>query len=101
MDPLTNNIGATVPILSIKTCVVYDEASGRIHHHHSVLTLVGGREPSEEEIAKDALRALSHQQRATAPKMRVLHVAHNELARDKRYRVNHAEKALIRTDTES
>ena len=34
--------GATVPVQSIKACVVYDPSDGRIHHEHRVLTLTGG-----------------------------------------------------------
>ena len=33
--------GATVPVQSIKACVVYDSTTGQIHHQHHVLTLVG------------------------------------------------------------
>jgi hypothetical protein len=101
MDHTTKNIGSTMPVHTIKTYVVYDEASGRIYHHHSVLTLVGGREPSEEEMSNDALRALRHQQTATAPKLQVLRVAHDALQPGQRYRVNHAARALVPGDATS
>jgi hypothetical protein len=84
---------------STKTCIVYDETSGQIHHHHSVLTLVGGREPADEEIAKDALAALSKQRSRTAPKLRVLHVAPDALQQGRQYRVHHAKQTLIREDS--
>jgi hypothetical protein len=99
MHPTITNVGATIPVHSVKTYVVYDEASGRIHHHHSVLTLVGGKEPSDEEMANDALRAHSHQQQAIAPTLRLLQVAHDALQPGTRYRVNHATGALVRIDT--
>jgi hypothetical protein len=99
MSPPTNqatkNAGATVPVHSIKACVVYDATNGQIHHHHRVLTLVGGREPAEEEIAKDALRALSNRRKPPSGKLHVLHVAHDALEQGKRYRVDHAKQALI------
>ena len=34
--------GSTLPVHSIKACVVYDTSDGRIYHQHRVLTLKGG-----------------------------------------------------------
>jgi hypothetical protein len=87
--------GSTVPVQSIKTCVVYDATSGQIHHHHSVLTLVGGRELTEEEIAKDALQVLSNRREPPSGKLHVLHVPHAALEPGKRYRVDHSKQTLI------
>jgi hypothetical protein len=45
-------------IQSKKVCVIYDPATGRIRHRHNVITFAGGREPTLDQIATDALHAL-------------------------------------------
>jgi hypothetical protein len=45
-----SHTGSTAPIHSRKACVIYDATSGQIRHRHSVVTFVGGREPSEVQI---------------------------------------------------
>jgi hypothetical protein len=87
--------GATVPVKSIKACVVYDAASGRIHHHHSVLTLEGGREPDVQEIAADALGAAGRRRGAPGGSLEVLHIAHDAMDPGKRYRVDVVAKKLV------
>jgi hypothetical protein len=98
MDPASMHAGSTYAVHSIKACVVYDEASGQIQHHHSVVTLVGGKEPEEHEIARDALAAHNNQRSRAALKMRVLHVAPDALKSGQRYRVHHGQQALIREE---
>ena len=95
MTGFLNSIGATVAVQSIKSCVVYDSESGQIHHHHSVLTLVGGKEPTDDQIGHDALRALGRRPKAITGKPYVLHVAYNALEPGKRYRVDHTKRTLI------
>jgi hypothetical protein len=90
-----NRAGATVPIQSIKACVVYDPASGKIHHEHRVLTLVGGREPSESEIAEAALKGLANRRHPPKGDFQVLHVDHAAMEHGKRYRVDVKTKALV------
>jgi hypothetical protein len=91
-----NRADATVPVLSVKVCLVYDSTSGRIHHHHRVLTLVGGREPAEDEIAADALRAVSNRRNPLSGRhLHVLHVQHDAMEPGKRYRVDVRRKALV------
>ena len=75
--------------------MVYDSSSGRIHHEHRVLTLIGGREPTESEIAADALRAVGKRRQPPAGTLEVLHVHHGAIERDKRYRVDVRRKELI------
>jgi hypothetical protein len=94
-EDLPEDIGATVPVHSIKTCVVYDAASGRIHHSHSVLTLVGGREPPEDEIGQDAVRTLRSRRNPPAGELHVLHVPHESLDPNQRYRVDHAKRIVV------
>jgi hypothetical protein len=89
-----NRAGATVPIHSIKACVVYDTASGQIHHRHHVLTLAGGREPVAHEIAADALRAVRSLPKPPGGVLDVLHVHHDAMESGKRYRVDLRTKAL-------
>jgi hypothetical protein len=90
--------GATVPVQSIKVCVVYDTANGRIHHQHRVLTLIGGREPAEVEMAKDALRAINNRRKPPTGSLEVLHVRHDAMEPGKRYRVDVHRKALALED---
>ena len=63
--------GSTAPVQSIKACVVYDPDSGEIHHRHKVLTLVGGREPTEKEMAEHALQALRNRRNPPVGKLSV------------------------------
>lgn len=90
-----NPAGATVPVKSVKACVVYDAASGRIYHHHRVLTLEGGREPDEKEIAQDARDAAARRHAPPGGGFEVLHIHHEAIEPGKRYRVNAAAKALV------
>jgi hypothetical protein len=87
---------STVPVKSIKACVVYNPANGQIHHHHSVLTLVGGLEPEEHEMANDALRFIKDRARPL-PKgeLQVLHINHDAMEPNKRYRVDHKKRVLV------
>jgi alpha-ketoglutarate-dependent taurine dioxygenase len=87
--------GATLPIHSLKACVVYDTATGRIHHIHRVMTLEGGREPSTETIAEDALRALRSLPNPPDGALDILHVHHDAIEPNKRYRVNLRSKTLV------
>jgi hypothetical protein len=88
--------GATLPIRSIKVCVVYDATSGQIHHQHKVLTLEGGAEPSEADMERDALARLTAR-RSGHPggTLAVLHVAHDALEQGMRYRVDVTKKVLV------
>ena len=86
--------GATVPVRSIKSCVVYDSTTGQIHHQHHVLTLVGGREPAEDEIARDALQAVKSRHDPPKGSLQVLHVRHDAMEKEKKYRVDVNKKEL-------
>lgn len=90
-----NIAGATVPVQSIKACVVYDAASGRIHHQHRVLTLVGGSEPPEIELASRALHAVRKRREPPTGDLEVLHIDHQALERGKRYRVDIHTRRLV------
>ncbi len=86
--------GATVPVQSIRACAVYDSTSGQIHHQHRVLTLAGGREPAEYDIARDALRATKNRRNPPTGSLEVLHIPHDALEPGKRYRVDIRRKNL-------
>lgn len=105
MNPVTmqmhNNAGATVAIRSIKACVIYDEASGAIRHHHRVLTLDGGHEPTQQEMADQALEAFRKHGNATAAKLGVLHVGADEFEPGKQYRVDHGTQTLVTLATDN
>jgi len=87
--------GSTLPIQSIKSCVVYDAESGRIFHHHRVLTLMGGREPGQEEIARDALHAARNRRNPPRGSLQVLQVHHEAMEPGRRYRVDVQKRALL------
>jgi hypothetical protein len=87
--------GATLPVQSIKACVVYDTSDGRIHHQHRVLTLQGGREPAEAEMAADALRHLGTAYASRRAALAILHVQHDALNPASHYRVDPQRKVLV------
>lgn len=95
INPAMKNFGSSLPVHSMKVCVVYSADSGKIHHQHSVLTLVGGREPTAEEMAKQALRSVSKRHAPPGGELHVLHVGHDALESGKRYRVDHAKQTLL------
>jgi hypothetical protein len=82
------------PIHSTKDCVVYDAATGQIRHVHRVVTFVGGREPPEQEIEADALRAVG-KLRTHQGDLLVLHLGTETVEPDRKYRVDPAKKVLI------
>ena len=89
-----NRAGATVPIHSIKACVVYDTASGQIHHRHHVLTLVGGREPGHTKSPQMRFGRSGSLPKPPGGVLDVLHVHHDAMESGKRYRVDLRTKAL-------
>ena len=91
--------GSTLPIRSIKACVVYDTTSGQIHHQHRVLTLEGGDEPEESAMERDALaRVEARRSGHPGGTLAVLHLAHDAMSAGRRYRVDVSKKVLV-TDT--
>ena len=90
-----NSAGSTAPVQSTKACVVYDSESGKIYHRHKVLTLVGGREPTESEMAEHALQALRNRRNPPVGKFSVLHVAPDSLETRQKCRVDVSNKNLI------
>ena len=91
-----NAIGSAATIRSKKACVVYDAETGRVWHVHRVVTFDGGREPSDAEVAADALRAL-RSLHAGLGALETLRVDHDELKPGKRYRVDVDKKTLLQS----
>ena len=89
------NHGGPGPVQSMKACVVYDAADGQIHHHHLVFTVVGGREPTADEVAADALRAAKNRHSPPTGVLDVLHIHHDAIKLGKRYRVDVHKKVLV------
>ena len=87
--------GATVPVHSIKAYMVYDRSSGRVHHEHRVMTLVGGREPPDAQMAADALKAANRRGRHAEGALEVLAVDHRTVEPGKTYRVDLHAKTLV------
>jgi hypothetical protein len=90
--PIMTHTGSIAPIHSRRVCVIYDATSGQIRHRHSVVTFVGGQEPSEAKIEADALHVLRS---LPNPPGGVLHVPHDAMQSGKRYRVNPHNKQLV------
>jgi hypothetical protein len=86
--------GAAAAVSSGRLCLVYDATSGEILHTHRVVTLEGGTEPSDDEIARYAV--LLAQRRAGADqRLEALHVERGALEPGRRYRVDYMNKALV------
>lgn len=82
------------PIHSTKDCVVYDAATGQIRHVHRVVTFVGGREPSADEIEADALRVAA-KLRPHRGDLVVLQLGEETVEPNRAYCVDPAKKVLI------
>jgi hypothetical protein len=87
--------GATVRVQSEKACVVFDAASGEVHHHHGVITLAGGTEPTADQIAADAMKAVRRWPDRPAGQLDVLHIAHDAFQPGRRYRVDVSRGRLV------
>ena len=85
--------GGTEKIESVSVCVVYDPLTGHIHHWHHCVTIVGGRHPSKDEIAIDALAAVTRGSPQNKRDLRVLHVD-LPIEPGELYRVDHERQTL-------
>ncbi len=74
-------------IQSVKTYAVYDGADGAIVHAHSVVTVEGAEETSDEEVQQRALE-LASMHVADVGSLRTLRVDHTQLVKGVRYRVD-------------
>ena len=92
--------GEAVAVSSERLCVVYERSSGEIVHTHRVVTLEGGREPDEDEMAAYAV-SLASRRRGSEDGLETLHVASDALQPGRRYRVEHEHKRLVATDKSS
>jgi len=92
---MTEHSGGSVPVHSVKSCVVYDEVSGEIHHVHHVVTLEGGRESTDAEIEAFAIsRARVHIPDSKG--VRALHVAADALQPGELYAVDPKNRGLVK-----
>ncbi|MCW2686342.1 MAG: hypothetical protein JWR37_1232 [Mycobacterium sp.] len=73
-------------------CIVYDQETGRIHHVHHVINLVGAQAPTEEEMRG---RARANTLIDDGSDLAVVVVQGDRIERGKSYRVDHAAKALV------
>jgi hypothetical protein len=87
--------GSTLPIQSKKACVVYDATTGKMRHLHRVVTFAGGREPTDDEIAADALRLVRSLPKPPAGVFHVLHVEHDAIELGRKYRIDPNRKVLV------
>lgn len=86
--------GGTVGVKSVKVCVAYDPENGRVHRIHRVITLDGGKEPSDREIEAHVLGSLA-KHGLKAEDLRVLHVAHDAVKPRTLYTVDTSSKSLL------
>jgi hypothetical protein len=94
--------GGTEKVESASSCVVYDALTGHIHHWHHSITLAGGRHPSDDEVAKDAVAAALRGSLKNQGDLRVLHVSLDAIEPDKRYSVDHqGQKLVVQDDKKS
>jgi hypothetical protein len=70
-------------------------SDGRIYHQHRVLTLKGGYEPKNDEMAADALRFLGARNEVKKAMLGILNIHHEAMTADRRYRVRPERKELI------
>jgi hypothetical protein len=90
-----------------KASVVSDPRSGRIYRVHRSVTYAGGHEPSDHEVAADALAAVRSREplltltgakrRALPSDLHVLHVAPDALQLGARYAVDPKQHILVAT----
>lgn len=80
-EPLLNQ-----PV-SVKTCVLYDPSDGRVVHTHRVVTMPGGQESNDEEVAEragDCAKRMGHETNG----LHVLHVGPDDCDGVSQYRVD-------------
>jgi hypothetical protein len=75
-------------------CVLYEPDSGQIRHMHFTLVLQGGHDPSDAESEAMARASLERRGKPHAH-LATLHVAHDAVKPDRRYRVDVASKRLV------
>jgi hypothetical protein len=84
--------------------VLFDPASGAIHHIHQVVTMDGGELPSAEELEEDARKYASGAARrhpeldlpAPPTRLEALHIDPSELASRGLFNVDLAARKLVR-----
>jgi hypothetical protein len=86
--------GKAIAPESIQTCILYDPKSGKIVHHHQVLTYPGGRRLDEGQVESQALE-LAAKVRGDASGLRALHVTDNQFQPSKIYRVDLKSRRLV------
>jgi hypothetical protein len=91
---MSRHFGGTLPVWSSTACVVYDADTGLVRHIHRVVTLEGGREPTQQENEARAMAMLEAKGRKTS-KLRALHVAGDAIEAHRCYAVEPKTRQLI------
>jgi argonaute-like protein implicated in RNA metabolism and viral defense len=81
-----------------RCCIVFESASGKIRHVHRVITMLGGTERGEKEIAERAL-ALAKKHGATGAKLDVIHIDPKTVEARGHYRVDLKNRTLVASTT--
>jgi len=87
--------GVSMSLANSSTCVIYDAASGRIYHVHTVATFADSRQRSREEIEKESYELASRAGHNVAA-MKALHIGDENMEPDVRYKVNLSNMSLTR-----
>jgi hypothetical protein len=90
-----SRVSSKIVVHSKRACVVYDAKTGHMRHIHRVVTFAGGREPSNDEVAADALQAFDALRSGRDGVFHTLHIDHDAVEPGKKYRVDIHKKALI------
>lgn len=99
---------AGAAVHSVKACVVFDAATGAVHHVHRVVTMEGAQETPDDEMKRDALRyaadrlksgvALPGRRTASParhPELEALHVDPEKVDLNRPHRVDPRTRTLI------
>jgi hypothetical protein len=79
---------------SVKVCVLYEHATGRIVHVHHSITLVGGLSHDTSTIETIA-RGIHERHGGDPAQVRALHLGGDDLVRGARYKVDVHRRELV------
>jgi hypothetical protein len=84
--------GGDAEVESEKACVVYEAKTGRIVHLHRVITLRGGKAPTESAIEAKALQLAGERSKAA---LKALHIDSKSVQSERAYAVDLKKLQLV------
>lgn len=85
-------------VQSAKSRVLFDKSSGAIVHRHSVITVDGGVEPTDEDVDSRSMQ-VAGELGIDADKTELLRIDEEDLEPGAQYRVDLESRKLVRTGT--